>query len=94
MKEKLDRLVAACKGAVHLEYRGASSNYKSLAEAIDEGDYYGKSQFLSPEDSAKCVATDKYWTLHFYPLTPVGFHSAHASDVEMLLDWALEVISE
>ena len=91
--EKLKKLASLCKASITLEYRSQSAYYDTIKKAVEnEGEYWAPDEFLSAEDRQKCLETDIYWTLHFYPNSPVGFHHAHASDVDMLLDWALEIL--
>ena len=88
--EKLNKLAERCKASVHLEYRSQSAYYQTLTDLLRDPE--DKEQFLSEEDYQICLATDKYWELQFYPDTPVGFYKLIGSDVEKLLDRALEVV--
>lgn len=90
--DKLKLLASKCNASVQLTYRDLSDVYEKLEDRND--DYYADDTFLNEEDRAKCIETDQYWTLHFYPDTPVGFYHAHASDPDMLLDMALEIMSK
>lgn len=93
--DKLKQLQSFCKSSISLEYRARSRVYETLSEAaVTQDKYYGPDTFLSEEDMKKCFETDEYWTLHFYPDTPVGFYHAHSNDVEALLDWGLAIMED
>lgn len=52
----------------------------------DQPEYYGDDDdWLSQEEREKALTTNEMWTLHWYPLTPVGFCLRHATDVNALL---------
>ena len=90
--EKLNKLAARCKASGHLTYRGQSAYYETMADLLHDPE--DKDSFLSEEDYQLCLFTDKYWELQFYPDTPVGFYKFIGSDVEKLLDKALEVVGD
>jgi hypothetical protein len=93
--EKLIALSKQCEASVSLTYRAQSDYYETLEQQSFESDsYYTMDKFLSEEDREKCIESDKYWTLHFYPRTPVSFYCAHASCPKMLLDWALKLMED
>ena len=93
--ESLIKLSDMCKASLSLEYRERSSCYDTLKEQVEmEDQYFSPDTFLSEEDMKLCIETDKYWTLHFYPDTPIGFYHATASDPKMLVDWALKIMEK
>lgn len=96
-KEKLKKIASMCKSSVSLEYRELSNVYEKLSDRVsyaDEGStYMHTSNFLDGELD-KCIKTDEYWNLHFYPETPVGFYSAYSNDLDKLLDWALDILNK
>lgn len=90
--QKIKDLVALCKCGVHLEYRSRANSYETLKEMI--GLTHHEKDFLSSEDLQKCIDTDQYWDLQFYPETPIGFYHKTGSDVDVLLDWALDIMKD
>lgn len=99
MKSKLQLIADKCKASVSLDYRSQSSYYNKLTDELKtdgdgNGEYFHASNFLDAEDLNKCVETDQYWCLHFYPNSPVGFHHAFSHDLEKLLDWALDILKD
>lgn len=92
---KLKELAELCKAEIHLTYRGEANCYKTLKEVMEyKDDLYGSDDFETPEDLALCLETDKYWTLHFYPDTPVGFYRINGSSPDRIIDWAIELIKK
>lgn len=98
MSEKLKEIARRCKGPVSLEYRDRAGCYEKLKDIVttgeDDYDYYHESNFITPEDFNKCVETDEYWCLQFYPDTPVGFYYAFAHDMDALLNWGIMILDK
>lgn len=53
----------------HRDYYQTAEQY--LAE-------FGR-ECVSPEERQRCIDTDEVWGLQWYPITPVGSYSVHAS---------------
>lgn len=92
--EKLKQLASMCKASCSLEWRCGADYYETLKQAIEKGDSYycDEDDFLSAEDRVKCMETDEYWTIHFYPDTPIGFYKFHGSDCNALVEQAISII--
>jgi hypothetical protein len=92
--DKLQKIASLCKCSVTLEYREFSRVYETLKENIDDGLTYVKNKNFLDGELEKCLETDRYWCLQFYPQSPVGFYYAFSNDLDKLFDWALEVIEK
>lgn len=62
-------------------------NYCTVAKYLET---YGPEDFdrwgwISPEERQKAIDTNSWWTLQWYPETPVGFCIISASSLEALL---------
>lgn len=73
---------------------GNGPNYQSVKDHIEGLDYYDERDFVSPGEKQKCMETNSIWTAHWYPNTPVGFNSCHASTFEALYNHLLKVVHE
>lgn len=62
----------------HNEHR---SFYESVEQWIQDKPF----DWVSEDERAQAVETDNVWVLHWYPATPVGFHSIAASSLAALL---------
>lgn len=95
---KLEEIAKRCKASVSLTYRDRADYYEELKDIVElkgdgNGEYFHASEFLDGE-LEKCIETDQYWCLQFYPETPIGFHHAFSRDLDKLLDWALETLND
>jgi hypothetical protein len=62
--------------------------YRSAADWIDDIESLcGEMQWTSDAEKALAIARDSIWQLHWYPVTPVGFHAVYASTLGAILDW-------
>lgn len=96
MSDNLIKIASLCKGCVSLNYRERSSYYETLRENVitegdGNGDFYHATEFLDGELD-KCLQTDQYWCLQFYPDSPVGFYHAFSHDLNKLLEWGLNIL--
>lgn len=89
---KIDKIVAQCKGSVHIEFNEHTSNYTSVYEALSFGDSVPEEEVEDPEVLKKMVDTDTMVRVHFYPATPIGFYVIFHYDLDKALDEALEVL--
>jgi hypothetical protein len=63
---------------LHLSHNEHMDVYESIEEFYDHED------FISPEEWHKAVAQNSVWVLHWYPVTPVGFHRVAAATLEAI----------
>lgn len=76
-KETMDWLPEHTCG-LHLSH----NEHKDVYEIIER--YYEAEDFVSPEEWAKALREDSVWVLHWYPVTPVGFHRICASSLDAI----------
>jgi hypothetical protein len=74
----------AHKASLHLTHNQHLAYYRTVAEAIEDGDH-GMDDWVSEEQKQKAIATNDCWTLQWYPETPVGFCILAAADLDVLL---------
>lgn len=72
------------EASLYLTHNEHKSYYKTVAEAIEEGDH-GMDDWVSEEQKAKAVATNECWIIQWYPDTPIGFFILAAADLDVLL---------
>lgn len=77
------------EASLHLTHNDHKSYYRTVAEAIEDGDHgYKAEDWISPEQRQKAIDTNECWTLQWYPNTPVGFYILSAADLNALLEAA------
>lgn len=75
------------KASLHLTHNGHKANYLTVEQAIAEGDFGCTDDcWVSEEQKQKAIAADDFWTLQWYPETPVGFCVLSACDLDALLE--------
>lgn len=95
MKEKLDQLVARCRGSVSIDindHRGEST----LEEYVKQHVNYGgriRSE-VSAEVYDEMIKRDTLITVHFYPISVGGFNVVFHYDLESALDAALDTLRD
>jgi hypothetical protein len=73
------------KCGLYLTHNEHKDLYQTLEEWYeDQADNYD----LLPSEFAECLEANEFWSLHWYPETPVGFYTAAASSLEKLLEKA------
>lgn len=77
-------------GSLTLEHNEHRDCYDPLEEWLSETKY----DWPSEEAKERAIQTDSLWTLHWYPDTPIGFHSIAAPTLRELLDFAAQVEGE
>lgn len=77
------------EGELCITHNAHKCNYSTVEEEIDD-EYYGTDDWVSEDERNKAVATNSLWTLHWYPNTPVGFCTLHASSLEAILSHLME----
>lgn len=65
-----------------IEFNNHACNYCSVAEAVGERDLYDFGTWVSEDEKQKAIETDSVWSIHWYPLSPVGFQCVLASTLE------------
>lgn len=73
-----------------IDYNYCTSFYRTVAEAVEEGDI-DEDSWVSPEEKALAIELNSVWRLTWYPDTPVGFYSVSASSLEAAMLAALKV---
>ena len=77
--------------SLELSHNDHKNVYYTVQDVVDDQpDYFGASNWVSPEQLNKAIAADDMWTLHWYPETPVGFCVLHAADLDVLLAAAMK----
>lgn len=74
-----------------IEHNPHKSFYENAGEYIGDkfaNDAWGDDDFVSIEDKQKCIETNDFWTIQWYPDTPVGFCYIVASTLEKALEKA------
>jgi hypothetical protein len=59
-------------------------NYQSVREWLEYEDDRDDG-WVSPEERERAVATNRMWSLQWYPTTPIGFNRLRASTLSSLL---------
>lgn len=70
-----------------LEHNENRNYYQTVAEF--EKDYADRNHpldWVSKEQRDKAIKTNELWNLHWYPNTPISFHSVYAADLDVLLE--------
>lgn len=62
--------------------------HKCVYERVEE--YVEPDDWVSDEQRDKAIATDDFWSIQWYPATPVGFYRLAAHDFDVLLAKAEE----
>ena len=87
--DKLQRLINHCEGEVALVINEHKSNYLSVAEYLNRflSEYIDD---IPTSELRMMIITDTIVDLHYYPISPIGFHKILAHDVETALNLALK----
>lgn len=75
------------KCSLTLEHNDHRNYYQSLADYLKDVEARGGTEpdWESPEARQRAIDTDEYWTLQWYPNTPVGFNHVAAPTLEECL---------
>lgn len=71
-----------------VSFNGHSSNYCTVAEAIENG-LYDWTDWASDDERERAIEMNRVWTVQWYPNTPVGFCAVAASSLGAALEAAL-----
>lgn len=88
LENALRNLLKGENSSIHLTFNDHKSNYVSVADEIARGDWHG--DWISEEEKQRAIATDRAWTLQWYPDTPIGFYACSASTLSALLRHVFE----
>lgn len=64
--------------------------YLSVADTLDDSQGYYDD--ISDAERAQMIATDTIWTVHIYPVTPVGFNVFHGATLDSAIDAAIAAL--
>ena len=62
-------------------------NYRTVVDAVEDG-IFDNTHWVSEEEKQRAIETNRVWTIHWYPNTPVGFHALSASTLSAVLSAA------
>lgn len=85
--ENLHKLAELNKCNFHLAYNEHKTFYESAKQYYTEPprDY-------NPDEVGDIDYTKPVWELRIYPFTPISFFWALSNDVDMLLQWGVELL--
>lgn len=72
-------------GGMLIEKDPHRCNYETVAQWSERAGY---SDWVSDEERDKAIAQDSFWTLQWYPLTPIGFCCVAAATLSACLEAA------
>lgn len=72
-------------GGLFLSHNEHKGDYQTVVNAI-YSDPVRYDTWVSEEQKAKAIETDECWILQWYPITPIGFHTLAAADLDALLE--------
>lgn len=76
---------------IEITHNPHSVYYESAKDYIGEKILYEEwsdNDFISQEDKQVCIDSNDFWTIHWYPKTPVSFCYVVASTLEKALEVA------
>ncbi len=80
------------KASLTIIHNDHKSNYKTVAEAIEDGDHgYKNNCWINEEQKQKSINTDDCWIIQWYPDTPIGFYILSAADLDKLIEEAIKI---
>lgn len=91
-QEKLQQLMARCKGGLYLTVNDHKSRYQSVADFLMEVDDMPCPPSIDQDIKELMIINDSIISLTFYPHTPVGSYDIYHSDLESALDMALSCL--
>lgn len=72
------------KCGLYLTHNEYKDYYQTIEQAIEEQDARN-TEWVTPTERQKAIETGSIWVLQWYPDTPIGFFTAAASDLDVLL---------
>ncbi len=89
--EKIEKLVAMCKGSVTITFNDNTTNYETVEQCLNSnfGNLYDD---LTDEDKQKMIDANIMVDVHAYPDTPVGFYSVTSHSLDHSLDEVIRAI--
>jgi hypothetical protein len=88
--DKLSKIIAHCKCAVHMTVNDHRNMYESIEDAIDGLESFGFE--IEPSIRARIIETDTLVELQAYPDTPIGFYKVLHYDLDAALDEMLQAL--
>lgn len=76
----------AHKASLHLSHNEHKSNYETVEDYVKFRQC--DNCWISSQERRKAIIEQDFWTLQWYPDTPVGFNLLLAHDLEELLKYA------
>lgn len=64
---------------LYLEHNPHKDMYQSIEQYLEEKDLLECPPEMRDGEREKCIATGEYWSLHWYPDTPIGSYQVAAS---------------
>lgn len=94
----LKQLEAQLTGLLHGEHSSltlsfndeSGPNYTTIGDLVEQAADMFDCGWVSDEERAKAIETNRCWTLQWYPKTPVGFSVVRASTLEAAVHGALD----
>jgi len=71
------------------------SYYATLSDDIDSfPERYSDDRWISPDDKMKAIAENEIWTMQWYPVTPIGSHTIHASSLDVMNQFVRQIFKD
>ena len=80
------------EAGLFLKHNEHKDYYQSAQEWIEE--HLDRYSWKNEKAKEEAIETNEIWTLHWYPITPIGFYSIAAPTLEDLLLYSSEVEKE
>ncbi len=88
LETKLLGMLHGEHSSLTITFNDHACNYCTVKEAIERDDY-AHADWVSDEEKANAVATNRVWVVQWYPNTPVGFCAVAASSLAAAISSAL-----
>lgn len=75
--------------SLHVSFNSHASSYLSPEDAADEDLFYPGESWVSPDEKAKAIASNSFWSVQWYPDTPIGSYQVVASSLQAAIEGAL-----
>lgn len=93
--DKLKKILSLCKCSVSLEVNKHRNYYQSAEEYIDQDlACRGCPPDIDAETRHNMITSDTIIEFQFYPNTPIGFYDIYGYDLDMVLDSAINILTE
>ena len=86
LEEELKSLLKGEFSSLSLTFNeGNGPNYQTVEKYVSDDSWGSKVEWVSEEEKRRAIEKNSMWELHWYPLTPIGFHRVAASSLSALL---------